>query len=91
MFGLQVAGQVLQGYVIDAYQDHVSSAMAATQFLKSLTAFAFPLFAPRLYQTLGYNWGNSMLAFTALAIGVPAPLIIWVWGAKLRAKARSSY
>ena len=88
---MQVAGQPLQAYVIDAYADHVSSAMAAIQFLKSLTAFAFPLFAPRLYDALGYNWGNSALAFVCLGIGVPAPLILWFWGARLRAKTASSY
>ena len=90
-FGMQVAGMQLQAYVIDTYADHVSSAMAATQFLSSLTAFAFPLFAPKLYRALGLGWGNSAIGLVALAIGVPAPLAIWVWGKKLREKARPTY
>ncbi|KAK5121368.1 hypothetical protein LTR85_005534 [Meristemomyces frigidus] len=90
-FGLQIASQTIQGYIIDAYSDHVSSAIAAAQFLKSLTAFAFPLFANKLYEALGYGWGNSTLAFIGLGIGLPAPVLIWVYGARLRGKNASSY
>ena len=90
-FGMQIGGQALQAYVIDSYPDHTSSASAASQFLRSLAAFGFPLFAPRMYSVLGYGWGNSTLAFIAIAIGVPAPLLIWVYCPRLRAKAQSSY
>ncbi|KAF7951767.1 hypothetical protein EAE96_007066 [Botrytis aclada] len=90
-FGMQISGQALQAYVIDSYPDHTSSASAASQFLRSLTAFGFPLFAPRVYQVLGHGWGNSTLAFIAIAIGIPAPLGIWWYGPRLRAKALSSY
>ena len=91
MFGMQIAGQAMQAYVIDAYPDHTSSATAASQFIRSLTAFAFPIFAPKLYSALGYGWGNSMIAFVGLAIWVPAPLLVWRYGARLRAKAQFSY
>ena len=90
-FGMQIGGMALQAYVIDSYPDHTSSASAATQFLRSLAAFGFPLFAPKMYQVLGYGWGNSTLAFTGLSIGIPAPLLIWVYGSKLRAKAQASH
>lgn len=83
-FGMQIGGQA---YVIDSYPDHTSSASAASQFLKSLTAFGFPLFAPKMYQALGYGWGNSTSAFVAITIGIPAPLGIWWYGPRLRAKA----
>ena len=90
-FGMQIMGQPIQAYVIDAYPEHTSSATAASQFVRSLTAFSFPLFAPKVYSALGYGWGNSSVAFIALAIGVPAPLLLWRWGPGLRKKARSSY
>lgn len=90
-FGMQVSGQGLQAYVIDSYPDHTSSASAASQFLRSLTAFGFPLFAPTMYSALGYGWGNSTLAFISIAIGIPAPILIWIYGPRLRAKAQSSY
>ena len=91
MFGLQLSGMPWTAYIIDAYPDHVSSAMAAAQFLMSLTAFLFPLFAPALFAKVGYGWGNSLLGFMGVALGVPAPWIIWKFGARLREKARSSH
>ncbi|KAF2702825.1 putative efflux pump antibiotic resistance protein [Pleomassaria siparia CBS 279.74] len=90
MMGAQIAGMPMSAYIIDSYPDHTSSAMAATQFLKSLTAFLFPLFAPSLYKAIGYGWGNSSIAFAGLVLGIPAPIILWKFGARLRAKARSS-
>lgn len=90
-FGMQIGGQAMQAYVIDSYPHHTSSASAASQFLRSMTAFGFPLFAPTMYAALGYGWGNSLLAFFAIGIGIPAPLFIWLYGPKLRARAPSSY
>lgn len=90
-FAMQIAGMPLTAYVLDVYADHTSSATAAFQFLRSLTAFLFPLFAPRMYEVLGYGWGSSTVAFAMLLFGLPAPLAIWWWGAKLRARAKSSY
>lgn len=89
LFGEQLAGIPMQAYTMDAYPNHTSSALAATQFLRSLTAFLFPLFAPSMYEAFGYGWGNTMVGILTLVIGV-TPLALWFWGAKLRAKARSS-
>ncbi|KAK6821164.1 hypothetical protein PG987_015564 [Apiospora arundinis] len=91
LFGSQIRGMPDQAYLMDAYPEHTTSALAATQFLKSLTAFLFPLFAPAMYDAVGYGWGNSLLAFVALGFGIPAPLILWRYGKKLREKASSSY
>ncbi|KAK8043518.1 hypothetical protein PG993_005948 [Apiospora rasikravindrae] len=91
LFGSQIQGMPQQAYLMDAYPEHTTSALAATQFLRSLTAFPFPLFAPAMYNSLGYGWGNSLLAFVALAFGVPAPMILWRYGKRLREKASSSY
>ncbi|KAG5950175.1 hypothetical protein E4U53_005413 [Claviceps sorghi] len=91
LFGLQLIGLSMQAYVMDAYPDHVSSALSASQFLRSLTAFAFPLFAPGMYAALGYGWGNTTMAVLGLVIGLPAPMLLWRFGARLRRKAESSY
>jgi MFS family permease len=90
LFGLQTRGIAMQAYVMDAYSEHTSSAMAATQFLRSLTAFLFPLFAPIMYEKMGYGWGNSAIALTGLILGLPASLALWYFGGSLRRRMRSS-
>lgn len=78
-------------YIIDAYKDHVSSAMAATQFAKSLTAFLFPLFAPSMYRVLGYGWANSVLALATAVLFLPLTWLVWRCGARLRNRAVGTY
>ncbi|KAK5692456.1 hypothetical protein LTR97_010765 [Elasticomyces elasticus] len=90
-FGMQIEGQPISAYIIDAYPDYASSATAASQFVRSLTAFSFPLFMPMMYEAIGYGYGNTILAIAGLLIGVPAPLLLWRYGARLRAKAHMSY
>ena len=89
-FGLQLQGQPVQAYIIDAYPDHAGSATAASQLLRSLAAFAFPLFAPVMYHILGYGWANSTLALSMVVLCGPATLYLWMHGQKLRRKAQSS-
>ncbi|KAJ6036544.1 efflux pump antibiotic resistance protein [Penicillium herquei] len=88
MLGLQMTGMPLQAYVMEAYPEYTGSAGAAQQFMRSLTAFSFPLFAPKMYVSLGYGWGNSTLAFLGLFVGLPAPWLLWHYGASLRAKTQ---
>lgn len=90
-FGLQIAGMPTQAYIIDSYPEHASSATAASQLLRSLLAFTFPLFAPAMYRALGYGWGNSLLALITLVFAIPAPLLLWWLGPRLRARAGQSY
>ncbi|KAJ1323671.1 peroxisomal isopenicillin N importer-like protein [Microdochium nivale] len=89
--GMQLSGIPRQAYVMDAYPDHTSSALAASQFLQSLAAFLFPLFAPGMYACLGYGWGNSLLGLLGLLVGGPMVVGLWRYGARLRARATSSY
>jgi len=48
------------------------TALAAVSFLRSLAGFGFPLFAPTMYNKLGYGKGDSILAAIAIVIGCPA-------------------
>jgi len=89
--GMQVFDTILIAYVMDAYPEHISSASGATQVLRSLLAFAFPLFSNSLYDSLGYGWGNSLLAFLSIGIALPFTAILWHFGARLRARHQSSY
>ena len=85
--GTIVAFQGLQTYIVDSYTRYAASAVAAATVLRSLAGFGFPLFAPYLYSALGYGWGNSLLAFIAMALGIPAPFLLWFFGKKLREKS----
>lgn len=86
LFGIGniVAFQCIQTYMVDAYTRFAASALAAAASLRSLAGFGFPLFAPYMYDALEYGWGNSLLAFIAIAFGIPAPIFLWRFGEKLR-------
>ena len=89
--GIIIGTQAMQAYVMDSFPKYVASATAASQLLRNIAGFAFPLFAPKMYRTLGYGWGNSLLAFVFLVLGLPAPLILWKNGAKLRSKGKPQW
>lgn len=74
----------MQVYIIDTYTRYSASGIAAAIVLRSLAGFVFPLFAQKLYDTLGYGWGNSVLALAAVIIGIPAPFFFWNYGQRLR-------
>ena len=46
----------IQTYIIDSYTKYAASAIAAISFLRSVAGFGFPLFAPAMYNALGYGW-----------------------------------
>ena len=71
-------------YIVDAYSIHAASALAAVGVLRSLAGFGFPLFAPAMYEALGYGWGNSVLGFAGVAIGIPTPFLLYIYGERLR-------
>lgn len=77
--------QCIQTYLVDSYTRYAASALAAVTVLRSMAGFGFPLFAQYMYNALDYGWGTSLLAFVGIGIGVPAPLLLWKYGAKLRA------
>ncbi|KAB8264936.1 major facilitator superfamily domain-containing protein [Aspergillus pseudonomiae] len=82
--GIITAYQCMQTYIVDAYTRYAASALAAVACLRSLAGFGFPLFAPYMYQALDYGWGNSLLAFVSIGLGLPAPIFLWLYGERLR-------
>ncbi|KAI0775003.1 MFS polyamine transporter [Trametes elegans] len=76
--------QSIQTYVIDTFTLHAASALAAVTFLRSLAGFGFPLFAPAMYQALGYGKGDTILACVAIVVGIPAPFLFWHYGERIR-------
>lgn len=53
----------------------------------TMCGFSFPLFAPKMYASLGIGWGNSLLGFVALSFGMIAPCMLWKYGIWLRKKS----
>ena len=74
-------------YVVDAYKQESASATGAVNVLRTLGAFAFPLFSDRVYKALGYGWGNTLLAGLSIGIGLPLSFILWRSGRKMRGMA----
>ena len=89
--GIILNTQAMQAYVVEAFRKYVASASAAAQFLRSIAGFAFPIFAPIMYRTLGYGWGNSILALTFVVVGWPAPFLLWRYGGRLRAMGKPQW
>ncbi|EXL70539.1 hypothetical protein FOPG_13659 [Fusarium oxysporum f. sp. conglutinans race 2 54008] len=86
--GLIMGYQCIQGYLVDSYAQYAASAVAATTVTRSLAGFGFPLFAADMYDSLGYGWGGTLLAGVAILLGWPAPVTLWLYGAKMRAKSK---
>lgn len=82
--GVILSTQAMQAYVMETYRSHVASAAAASQFLRNVFGFAFPIFAPSLYTRLGYGWGNTTLSIIFCLLMIPAPFFLWKFGARLR-------
>ncbi|CAG7561215.1 unnamed protein product [Fusarium equiseti] len=74
-------------FLVDAYPQYAASAMAANSFARCSFAAAFPLFGIQMYNTLGFQWASSLLAFLTVAMA-PFPWLFFKYGKRLRAKSR---
>lgn len=88
MTGTGITMTGLSTYVMDAYPLYAASAMGTTAVARSLTGFGFPLFAPEMYERLGWGAGNSLLAGLTLLVGGTGSAVLWFFGHRLRAASR---
>jgi hypothetical protein len=72
-------------YLIDCYPTYAASAVAANTVFRSLVGALLPLAGPRMYESLGLGWGNSLLGFISIAL-IPVPLFLYKYGSWLREK-----
>lgn len=77
-------------YVIDAFTEYSASATAANAVLRSIVGATLPLAGPKMYQSLGIGWGNSLLAFIAL-VGCPIPWVFYKYGERIRKSSTTTY
>ena len=85
--GLLATFMPIQTYLVDAFTIYAASAIAANTVLRSLVGAFLPLAGPRMYAALGLGWGNSLLAFIALAM-TPIPWIFYKYGERIRKSPR---
>ncbi|KIK63474.1 hypothetical protein GYMLUDRAFT_41145 [Collybiopsis luxurians FD-317 M1] len=86
--GVILTFQSMQTYVVDTFTLHAASALACVSCLRSFAGFGFPLFAPAMYNALGFGKGDTILAAVSIAIGWPAPIIFWKYGQAIRMKSK---
>lgn len=73
-FGVAIVSISSKAYLVDSFPDYAASAIGAGSILMSLGGGLIPLAGPPLYARLGLGWGNSVLAFIALAL-TPLPMV----------------
>ncbi|KAF2008701.1 fluconazole resistance protein 1 [Aaosphaeria arxii CBS 175.79] len=75
----------VQMYVVDSFTIYSVSATGAVGIIRSIITTVFPLAGDPLYTSLGYGWGNTLLAFIALS-SLPMAIIFCKYGEKWRLK-----
>ncbi|KAL2811963.1 major facilitator superfamily domain-containing protein [Aspergillus granulosus] len=86
-FGLAMMGvwMPIQIYTIDCYPAYAASANAALTASRSMVGALLPLAGPKMFETLGLGWGNSLLGFVAVAF-VPVGIFLTKYGKTIREK-----
>ncbi|KAF9875581.1 hypothetical protein CkaCkLH20_06962 [Colletotrichum karsti] len=66
-----------QIYLVDVFgSEAAASALGANILLRCLFGAFLPLAGTKMYETLNYGWGNTLLGFLSLAF-VPAPMLFY--------------
>ncbi|CAN3360815.1 polyamine transporter 3 [Diutina catenulata] len=63
-----------------------ASTVAAAAMFRSLFGFTFPLFAPKMYASMGYGWSNTMCGLIALLL-IGYPIMCYKYGERIRLAA----
>ncbi|CAG8955438.1 hypothetical protein HYFRA_00010304 [Hymenoscyphus fraxineus] len=81
--GIIVIWISIQAYLVDAFTTYAVSAVAANTIIRSFFGAFLPLAGQPLYDALGLGWGNSLLAFIAVAM-IPTPWVYLRYGVRMR-------
>ncbi|KIV79148.1 hypothetical protein PV11_06726 [Exophiala sideris] len=88
--GQVVTFNTVQNYYIDSFEKYAASAIAGGSVFRSLLGGLVPLFAPKLFDSVGYGWGISTFAFVAVLIG-PSPVLFYYYGESLRERFKLTF
>lgn len=67
----------IKTYTIDAYKQYAASTMSALNVLRNMTAIVFSLFAPYMFDRLGFGLGCTVLAGSWALISSALLMILW--------------
>ncbi|KAE8378340.1 major facilitator superfamily domain-containing protein [Aspergillus bertholletiae] len=85
-FGLLTMFLPSLAYLVEASGEKSASAIAAHTFLRSAAGGAFPLFATQMFDGLGVEWACTLLGCVG-ALLIPIPLLLYIFGARIRARS----
>ncbi|KAG8704420.1 hypothetical protein FRC08_002241 [Ceratobasidium sp. 394] len=85
--GIIFAFTSVVAYLVDIYTLYAASCLAANSVVRSVVAFAFPLFVPRLFERVGDQWACMVFGFLALFC-LPMPFLIYKYGPAIRSKSK---
>ncbi|KAF2469390.1 MFS general substrate transporter [Lindgomyces ingoldianus] len=86
--GCYICSCCISVYTIDAYTRYSASAVSTNLVLRSNVAAFFPLFAPYMFQEVGFGWGATILAGSFAVIGFGAIFVLWCFGERIRRRSR---
>lgn len=85
--GVYMCSTSVSVYTIDAYTQYAASAVSTNLVARSLSAALFPLFAPYMFDALGFGLGATALAGGFVVIGTGVVVVLWFYGDRLRARS----
>ncbi|KAI5861913.1 MFS general substrate transporter [Durotheca rogersii] len=85
--GVYMCSACVSVYTIDTYTQYAASAISTNLVLRSITAAFFPLFAPYMFDALGFGLGATALAGSSAVFGTAVVSALWFWGGRLRARS----
>lgn len=75
-------------YAVDAYTQYAASALSALNVLRNITAIFFPLFAPYLFNGLGFGVGCTVLVGTWTITSALIIAMVLKYGERMRERSR---
>jgi hypothetical protein len=81
--GNQIVFTCVSMYLIHALTIHAASVFAANTLVRSILGAVLPIVGPKVYETLGLGWANSLLGFIAVAC-IPIPWVLNRYGGGIR-------
>lgn len=87
--GMQIAYVSIQVYTVDTFRMYAASALAANAVARGVVGCILTILGFKVFESLDYGWGSSLLAFVALA-ALPVPVVLYIYGPKLRRRTIES-